>query len=365
MKIGIFLNPIAGMGGSVGLKGTDGEAILKEALRRGAVPTAGSRLEEALASMDLDGVEVLCAGDGMGAAILDRLGIKHTVVCRAEAPTNSANSKAACRAFLGAKVDLIAFGGGDGTARDVMDVVDEAVPVIGIPAGVKMHSAVFTTTPMTAASLISHFIRGDVPTKRAEVMDIDEESYRKGRLSSRLYGYLRIPYEPSLVQPIKGDYEGTSVEQEKEDIVEYVAEEMRPDTLYLLGPGTTLQSLANRLGLTKTLLGVDAVKGGRLILSDAGEKELLELVNGSPTSEIVVTPIGAQGFIFGRGNQQISSLVIRKVGLKHIRVLATPTKLADTRVLRVDTGDADLDLLLRGYIKVVVGNRRERVVRVE
>lgn len=228
-----------------------------------------------------------------------------------------------------------------------------------------MHSAVFAMSPSSAANLILRFIHGEIATKRVEVMDIDEDSYREGRLSSRLHGYLRVPYEASLVQPMKGDYEGTSVEQEKEDIADYVAEEMRPETLYILGPGTTIQALARRLGVPKTLLGVDVIKGRELILQDAGEKELLALVEMSSSSEIIVTPIGAQGFIFGRGNLQISPSVIRRVGLRHIQVLAAPTKLAETKLLRVDTGDPDLDLLLRGYLKVVVGNRRERVVRVE
>lgn len=365
MRLGFFLNPIAGMGGSVGLKGTDGKAILKEARRRGALPTSGSRLEEALASLNLEGVEVLSAGNGMGATILEKLGIEHSIAYRPSEPTGPEDSKAVCRAFLEASVDLIIFAGGDGTARDVLDVVGESVAVLGIPAGVKMHSAVFAITPSSAASLISRFMRGEISTKRAEVMDIDEDSYREGRLSSRLYGYLRIPYEASLVQPMKGDYEGASVEQEKEDIADYVAEEMRPDTLYILGPGTTIQMLARKVGVAKTLLGVDVVKANRLILGDASEREIMALAEESQSSEIIVSPIGAQGFIFGRGNQQISSAVIRRVGLKHIRVLASPTKLAETKVLRVDTGDADLDLLLRGYLKVVVGNRRERVVRVE
>ncbi len=365
VKLGLFLNPIAGMGGAVGLKGTDGAAVMREALKRGAVPTAGSRMEEALESIDLQGVDVLSAGGSMGAALLDILGIAHSIVHRPTGPTSAEDSKAVCRAFLEAKVDLIVFGGGDGTARDVMDVVGESVPVIGIPAGVKMHSAVFATRPSSAAILIGRFIRGEIQTKRAEVMDIDEDSYREGRLSSRLYGYLRIPYEASLVQPMKGNYEGTSVEQEKEDIADYVVEGMSPDVLYILGPGTTTQMLAERIGVEKTLLGVDVVKGGRLILKDATETDILRLVEESASSEIIVTPIGAQGFIFGRGNQQISPLVIRKVGLRHVRVLAAPTKLTETKVLRVDTGDADLDLLLAGYLKVVVGNRRERVVRVE
>jgi predicted polyphosphate/ATP-dependent NAD kinase len=365
VKLGFFLNPIAGMGGSVGLKGTDGEAVLKEAMRRGAVPTSSSRMEEALANLNLNGLEVLCAGGVMGAALLDKLGIGHNVVYRSSDPTSPEDSKATCRAFLEANVDLIIFGGGDGTARDVLDAVDENIPVLGIPAGVKMHSAVFAIRPSSAANLIARFIRGEISTKRAEVMDIDEDGYREGRLSSRLYGYMRIPYEPSLVQPMKGDYEGESVEQEKEDIADYVAEEMRPDVLYILGPGTTIQMVTRKLGIPKTLLGVDVVKGGKLILKDAAEKDILALVEETSISEIIVTPIGAQGFIFGRGNQQISPSVIRRVGLKHIRVLAAPTKLAETKMLRVDTGDADLDLLLGGYLKVVVGNRRERVVRVE
>ena len=365
MRIGFFLNPIAGMGGPVGLKGTDGNAILKEARSRGAIPIAASRMEEALANLDLNGVEILCAGGVMGSSLLDRLGFKFAVIHDPSEPTSSEDTKAICRACLEAKVDLIVFCGGDGTARDVLDIVGESIPVLGVPAGVKMHSAVFAMKPSSAANLIARFIRGEVSTKRAEVMDIDEDSYREGRISSRLYGYLRIPYEASLVQPIKGEYEGASAEQEKDDISEYIAEEMRPDVLYLLGPGTTVQALAGKLNIPKTLLGVDIIKAGRMILQDATENEILKLVEESENSEIIVTPIGAQGFIFGRGNQQISSKVIRRVGLKNIRVLAAPTKLAETTVLRVDTGDADLDLLLVGYIKVVVGNRRERVIRVE
>jgi predicted polyphosphate/ATP-dependent NAD kinase len=365
VKLGLFLNPIAGMGGSVGLKGTDGEAVLKEAMQRGAVPTASSRLEEALADLNLNGLEVLCAGGVMGASLLDKLGIEHKVAYRPTEPTSSEDSKASCRAFLDAGVDLIIFGGGDGTARDVLDVVDEIIPVLGVPAGVKMHSAVFAIRPSSAANLIARFIQGQISTRRTEVMDIDEEGYREGRLSSRLYGYMRIPYEASLVQPMKGDYEGASVEQEKEDIADFVAEEMRPDVLYVLGPGTTIQMVAKKLGIVKTLLGVDVLKGGKLVIKDAMEKDILALLEMSGRSEIIVTPIGAQGFIFGRGNQQISPSVIKRVGLKHIRVLAAPTKLAQTKILRVDTGDPDLDLLLVGYLKVVVGNRRERVIRVE
>ncbi len=365
VRFGFFLNPIAGMGGPVGLKGTDGSAILKEARSRGAIPTAGTRMEEALANLDLNGVEILCAGGIMGSSLLERLGFKFTVIHDPSEPTSAEDTKAICQAFLEAKVDLIVFCGGDGTARDVLDIVGESIPVLGVPAGVKMHSAVFAMKPSSAANLIARFIRGEVSTKRAEVMDIDEDSYREGRISSRLYGYLRIPYEASLVQPVKGEYEGASAEQEKDDISEYIAEEMRPDVLYILGPGTTVQALAGKLNIPKTLLGVDIVKAGRMILKDATENEILKLVEESENSEIIVTPIGAQGFIFGRGNQQISPKVIRRVGSKKIRVLAAPTKLAETKVLRVDSGDADLDLLLVGYIKVVVGNRRERVVRVE
>jgi len=365
MLLGLVINPISGMGGAVGLKGTDGPEALSEAIRRGAKPSAGSRMRQMLSLLPrIDGLIFLTGGGAMGEDLLRDLSIEHEVVHSSESPS-AADTKACCAIFLDRGVSCILFVGGDGTARDVMDAVDEKVPVIGVPSGVKMHSAVFANTPGEANILLARFLTSGLPLRRSEVMDIDEEAFREGRLSARLYGHLLTPYEVTLVQPMKGDYEGASVEEEKEAIAAYVAEEMRPGVLYILGPGTTMEAVAQRIGVAKTLLGVDAVLDGKVVAADAGEADLEMLLSSHPVAKIFVTPIGAQGFFLGRGNQQISARIVRKVGIENLVVLAAPTKLRETRVLRVDSGDAELDRSLRGFRNVVVGFRMGALVRVE
>jgi predicted polyphosphate/ATP-dependent NAD kinase len=353
------------MGGAVGLKGTDGQEALSEAIRRGAKPVAGSRMREMLSHLPrIDGLSFLTGGGPMGEDVLKELGLQHEVVHSSARPS-AQDTKTCCLIFLEREVKCITFGGGDGTARDVMDAVDEKVPVIGIPSGVKMHSAVFANTPREASVLLARFITSGLPLRRSEVMDIDEEAFRQGHLSARLYGHLQMPYESALVQPIKGDYEGGSVEEEKEAIAAYVADEMKPDVLYILGPGTTLEAVAKRIGVPKTLLGVDAVLDGKIVAADAGEAVLEGLVNSHAKVKIFVTPIGAQGFFLGRGNQQISARIVRMVGIENLVVLAAPTKLRETKVLRVDTGDPELDRSLKGFRNVVVGFRMGTMVKVE
>ncbi|MDD1755682.1 MAG: ATP-NAD kinase family protein [Methanomassiliicoccales archaeon] len=366
MLVGLVVNPLAGMGGSVGLKGTDGREIFEEAKRRGARPVAEGRMRDVLSHIPrTGGLRFLTASGAMGEGLLATFSFPYDVVHRSEADPSSQDTRSACAQFLSMGARLIIFGGGDGTARDVMDAVGERVPVIGVPSGVKMHSAVFANTPQDAASLIVKYLSPGLPLRKSEVMDIDEEAFREGRLSARLYGYVMTPYERGLVQPIKGDYEGGSVEEEKESIAAYVAEEMKGGVLYILGPGTTLEAVAKRLGVPKTLLGVDAVLDGKVVAADASERDLLALLDAHDKAKIFVTPIGAQGFILGRGNQQISAQVVREAGLENLVVLAAPTKLKETRVLRVDTGDDELDRRLRGFRNVVVGFRLGTMVRVE
>ena len=366
MLIGLVINPVAGMGGSVGLKGTDGKEVFEEARRRGARPLAEQRMREMLVHLPrIEGLRFLTASGGMGEGTLISLTLAHEVVHRAPDEPTSQDTKTSCEAFMRMEVRLIAFAGGDGTARDIMDVVGERVPVIGVPSGVKMHSAVFANTPRDAASIVAKYLTYGLPLRKSEVMDIDEEAFRAGHLSARLYGFVLTPYERSLVQPIKGDYEGADVEEEKGNIAAYVVDELKPGVLYILGPGTTLEAVAVRLGVEKTLLGVDAVMDGEVLVKDASESDLLRLLERHPSAKIFVTPIGAQGFILGRGNQQISARVVRKVGIENLVVLAAPTKLKETRVLRVDTGDEDLDRRLKGFRNVVVGYRLGSMVRVD
>jgi predicted polyphosphate/ATP-dependent NAD kinase len=260
-------------------------------------------------------------------------------------------------------VDLLLFAGGDGTARDIHAAVGEELPVLGIPAGVKIHSAVFATTPANAGSLAALYLQGRVEGLReAEVMDIDEEAFRQGAVSAKLYGYLLVPYRTSLVQNLKMASVGG--EASLDAIAQEIVEQMEPDFLYLIGPGTTTRAIAAELGLDKTLLGVDVVLDGELLAADVNEAQLLDLLETGRRANIIVTPIGGQGHIFGRGNQQLSPQVIKKVGKDSIIVVSTKEKLYSlgTRPLLVDTGDAAVDQMLGGYLTVVTGYR-ERAVR--
>ncbi len=357
--LGFVINPIAGMGGSVALKGTDGDAY-RIALSKGATPLARGKAVRALSRLDVD-VRFLTASGDMGAMVLDDLGWHNEVVWEMRGESVAEDTRQACRRFLERKVDLIMFCGGDGTARDVLDSVGDEVPVIGIPSGVKMHSAVFANTPEEAGEALNRFLKGDVDIRLAEVMDVDEDAFRHGELRARLYGYMNVP-DLGALQPPKGAVFGTSDEEQKEAIAEFLVERMEPGTIYVLGPGTSTRTVADRMRQPKTMLGVDAYQDGEAVLIDATEDDLLDLLNGRK-SKLLVTPIGRQGFIFGRGNQQISPKVIDMVGIENVIILATPTKLAETPFLRSDSGDPDLDKRLFGYQKVLIGYDQYRMVR--
>jgi len=361
--VGFLLNPVAGMGGAVGLKGTDGQVA--EALRRGAVPHAADRAVQALSHLSGEDIVWCTCAAPMGEDVLASAGIdRYTVLYRPPVPTGAADTKAACREFLDAGVDLVVFCGGDGTARDVFDAVGREVPVLGIPAGVKMYSAVFAVNPAAAADLIRR--AGEVPCRDSEVMDVDEEAYRSGRLAARLYGYACVPFVPERTQGGKQVFEQQDEERAKDDIAAFINEIMLPETLYIIGAGSTTARIMERLDLTPTLLGVDAVWNGEVVARDADERTLLVLLDTYPLAKIVASPIGAQGFVLGRGNQQISPAVLRKAGLRNLIVVATPGKLAATPLLYVDSGDATLDREIGDSLLVVSGYRiaqRKRVVR--
>ncbi|RLF09450.1 MAG: ATP-NAD kinase [Thermoprotei archaeon] len=358
VKVGFVVKPIAGMGGRVGLKGTDGEETLRKALELGAKPIAPKRAVETLRALKVytPPIKLYTYPEEMGEYEALDAGFTPIVVGKiASKPTTSEDTKKAVEEFTRIPVDLIVFVGGDGTAKDVMEANKLGIPVAGVPAGVKMHSSVFAVTPEAAARLVAHFAFTGLPTRMAEVMDVDEQAFREGRVSAKLLGYMPTPYEPTLVQHVK---KASSIDQERLEQLEAarkVVESMEPGVAYILGPGTTVQAIAELLGLEKTLLGVDVVMDGEMVEKDANEERLLRAIEGV-RAKIVVSPIGGQGFIFGRGNQQISPEVIRKVGKGNIVVVATRKKLKDLDALRVDTGDPELDMKLRGKIKVLAGD---------
>jgi predicted polyphosphate/ATP-dependent NAD kinase len=355
-KIGFLINPVAGMGGAVGLKGTDGLAV--EARARGAKPQAAERARACLCKLALESKSLLffTASGEMGERALHECDLHYEVVYEASEESSSNDTKAACQAFLENGADLILFCGGDGTARDVASKTDQ-VPILGIPAGVKMHSGVFAISPEAAAELTLGFVRGELKARDTEIVDVDEELYRSGVLQTRLYAVAKTPYLPVLVQDRKRIYSSSSEEEFKDQIALFACEFMRDGSAYIIGAGTTTGRIAEHLGVEKTLLGVDVVQNGKLILKDAAEKDLLNLLDRVKSTKIIISPIGAQGFILGRGSQQISAAVLRRVGAENLIIVSTPHKLAELPYLLVDTGDPGIDRSLSGKRLVVTGYR--------
>jgi NAD+ kinase len=360
MRVGFVVNPIAGMGGRVGLKGTDGK--VDEARERGAEPRAPGRAVEALESLRerADDLELLTFAGVMGAAEARTAGLEPTVVGEPEgkvenavsAETTAADTVAAVRAVVEAGVDLILFVGGDGTAVDVteqLEALEADVPILGVPAGVKVYSSVFAVTPAAAGRVAATFSS----TEEREVVDLDESAYRSGEVETSLRGIVRVPVADAL-QSGKQLGGGTV-----EGIAKGVADEVEPGVTYVLGPGSTVQAIKRELGFQGSPLGVDVWRDGELLVEDGGESAILAALGEE--NVIIVSPIGGQGFIFGRGNQQLSPAVIEQ---SEVHVVASRRKLDTTGVLRVDTGDGELDEELRGWQKVRTGRFEHRLMQV-
>jgi len=366
-RLGLIVNPVAGLGGRVGLKGSDGAEIQKKALRLGAVPQSLDRAIQALERIKpVDDLEVITYPSEMGEDATRACGFEPTVIGSIKpGETTPEDTIRAAREMLHLHVKLLLFAGGDGTARDVYNAVGERLPVLGIPAGVKIHSAVFGANPISAGDLAASYLLGRVSRLReAEVMDIDEEAFRQGIVSAKLYGYLKVPFQRRLLQGLKTP-SSPAEQAAMAAIAADVANKMEDGWLYIIGPGTTTRAITSRLGLDKTLIGVDVVAGGKVVAADVNESQLLELLKGRQ-AKIVVTPIGGQGYIFGRGNQQISPRVIEKVGRDNIVVVSTTEKIHSLagRPLWVDTGDRTVDEMLSGYIKVVTGYNERAIYKI-
>ncbi len=351
--VGVVVNPIAGMGGRVGLKGTDGK--VEEARERGAEPRAPERARDALEALRerAPDTEILAYGGEMGAEEGSAAGFDPEVVGEPEdGETTAADTRAAVRAFAERGVDLILFVGGDGTATDVADALDGLdadVPVLGVPAGVKVYSSVFAVRPEAAGRVAAAF----EDTETREVNDIDEDAYRGGEVHTRLRGVVEVPVAEDL-QSAKQVHAGST-----DALAEAVADAVEPGVTYVLGPGGTLGDVADALGVDGSPLGVDVYRDGELVVRDGSEDEILAALGDE--NVILVSPIGGQGFVFGRGNHQISPAVIER---SEVRVVASPRKLDETGVLRVDTGDEGVDESLRGWTKVRTGRFEERMMKV-
>jgi len=363
-KVGLIVNPIAGMGGKVGLKGTDGPEIVTLARQLGATAEAPFRALQALLELEIlkDSIEIITCPEAMGENVAKKCGFKVAIIGTAKEETSADDTRQAASEMMKLQIELLLFAGGDGTARDIYSSIKDAIPVIGIPAGVKMHSSVFAINPKRAGELAFLYLTGKVKEiKEAEVMDIDEELFRKGIVSAKLYGYLKVPFERRCVQNIK-TATTPSEKYEQEAIAADIVESMERNYIYIVGPGTTTRQIMQLLGLDYSLLGVDVVKDGKLIAKDVSEKQLLEIVDDKH-SKLIVTPIGGQGYILGRGNQQLSPRIIKKIGKDNIIVISTKSKLHSLKgaPLLVDSDDDEVNKMLAGYIKVITGYKEYAV----
>jgi predicted polyphosphate/ATP-dependent NAD kinase len=358
-KLGLIVNPMAGIGGRVGLKGSDGEKVQKEAIRLGAIPESHNRTVQALKRLQplKTEIQLVTYPGEMGENAAEACGFLPTVVGSITPGSTSAeDTRRAAIDMLAMNIALLLFAGGDGTARDIYNAIAGKLPVVGIPAGVKIHSAVYARNPLQAGELAYQYLQGQtIHLREVEVMDIDEAAFRTGVLSAKLYGYLKTPYQRRLLQGLKSGSAPSEVASQME-IANQVVNNMQNDLLYIIGPGTTTRAITTQLGMEKTLLGVDVLRNRELVARDVNEAKILELICGN-RAKIILTPIGGQGFLFGRGNQQISPAVIRNVGIDNIIVVSTREKINSLRgqPLLLDTGDRELDQLLSGHIMVITG----------
>ena len=360
-RLGLIINPFAGIGGATGLKGSDGQETRALALARGAEKLANQRALIALRHLQSlsSSCEIYTVAGEMGEDAATSLGLNvHVVYTPASQQTEADDTKQAAQKMLELNLDALIFAGGDGTATDIHTIVGDAIPVVGIPAGCKIHSGVYAVSPTTAGKLLQLLVSGElVSVREAEVRDIDEDAFRQGNVIAKHVGEMRVPEELRYIQAVKmGGKE--SDELLIQDMGDYLAEifDDYPDTYFVIGSGSTITGAMEAIGLTSTLLGVDLVLNGEVIGSDLTAAQLVEACAGKPT-RIIVTLIGGQGHILGRGNQQISAELIRHAGIDNLLVLASKRKIQalDKRPIVVDSGDPALDAALRGSIEVVTG----------
>ncbi|MFP6816433.1 MAG: ATP-NAD kinase family protein [Pseudomonadales bacterium] len=368
--VGLIVNPIAGIGGRVALKGSDGVDIQKHAARIGGQPRGEARARRALAAAAgaIDQVRWLTWGGAMGASVLDGAGIGCQVLGQPNLPSSARDTRRAAQVMVDAGADLLLFCGGDGTARDLLEAIEDQVPVLGIPAGVKMHSGVFTTTPETAGEILQRLVVGGlVRSARADVRDVDEQALRDGRVGTRFFGELLVPEFGGFVQHTKEggrENESLALAEIVADAVERIQES--PDRVsYVLGPGSSVAAIKEALGMRVTLLGMDVYRNGTQIGIDV-DAVWLESRLAEPFG-LILSFTRRQGFLLGRGNQQLSPAFLRRLDRTRFWVVATRSKLLslDGRPMLIDTDDTELDRTYSGLVEVSCGYQDRLWYRVE
>ena len=366
-RVGLIVNPDAGLGGRLGFKGSDGRAA--EARAAGAEDRSGPRMRQALERCGnrLEDIEIVTCSGRMGS---DWVPGEHTIVYDTPVTTSADTTRDAVAILCEADIELLLYAGGDGTTRDIIEALPNSeLPVIGVPGGVKMHSGCFAASPNAAAEVLIAWLEGDLLLARTEVMDLDEDVYRQGSWSVRMYGEAMMPASPRWMQGAKMRVQATEEDEVLEALGEHITEVFVADSkrLIIWGSGGTLRTIAEGIGFAPTLLGIDATLGKEQVGTDLNEEALLELIkehDGDCT--LLVSPMGGQGFLLGRGNLQLSPNVLRAIGIDAVLGVVTPAKMLTVAHLRIDTGDHELDLQFQAkkYVKVLQGYRTTRLMRV-
>lgn len=373
--IGLIINPISGMGGSVGLKGTDSSNILEKAIELGAKPNAMNRTKDMLKELESlkSNLHFLTSPGVMGENVLKNMDfsyelLKDPIFKKNEkiTDTTAEHTQIAAEIMKNRKdLRIIMFVGGDGTARDVQSIIKNELPCIGVPAGVKIYSSIFSLNPKNAGLLLTQYLLDDIPLKEAEVLDIDELEYRKGNLVSQLYGTALTPYNPDYLQSSKM---GTPISDlnNQQRIAKRILELLENDVYYLIGPGTTTKAIIDLLDKKKTILGVDLLCNNKLIAVDLNEQQIVDYIEGKPT-KIITSLIGRQGFLFGRGNLQITPKILKSVGPQNIIIISTQFKLNNipNQILRIDCRDSSLDEEFRGLYRVLTDYDQIKICEVK
>lgn len=391
MRLGIVVNPDAGLGGKLGFKGSDGRA--EEARAAGAEDRAGPRMQQCLnhlvtlATSSLNrsqvGLELLVWEGRMGGTWLPSLAedapLKVEAMGVTPATTSPEDTALLVRELVNAGAEALVYAGGDGTTRDIVKALEgmgedaQKTALIGVPGGVKMHSGCFATTPKAAAEVVLSFALGDLRTAITEVMDLDETVYAKGEWKVRMYGEAWTPSSPRFMQGAKEQVERVSEEDTIEGLAHHVASLLddEPDLMVVWGSGGTLRRMGEHLNHDLTLLGID-VQHGNTVHNDLNERGLIEVISAHVNEDgqrpllLLLSPMGGQGFLIGRGNLQLSPDVLRLIGHGNILGVATPSKLIGLEAVRIDTGDEDLDAEFQSkrFIKILQGFRTTRLIRV-
>lgn len=381
MRIGLLVNPDAGLGGRLGFKGSDGRA--DEARLSGAKDRAGPRMNETLShiyalikSGRCPEFELVTCGGIMGNDWIKNIPFPNNhIIGDWKGKTSSKDTFKAIKLLLEENVNLIIYAGGDGTTRDIVEALEKfessEMPLIGVPSGVKMYSGCFAEDTFAAAEVLTSWIIGDLGSSTTEVLDMDEDSYRKGEWKIEMYGQAITPASPLWIQGSKHQIQAVGEDEVIESLSEHILDVYvkNSDCIIVWGAGGSLKKIAEHCGLNTTLLGIDITKGSKLIGTDLSEIELSTILDDYSKNEIILllSPMGGQGFLIGRGNLQLSPLVLRKIGIENIIGVATPAKLLSISRIRIDTGDSSLDNEIRNkkYIKIIQGYRTIKIVKID